>query len=265
MPWGAEKRRNPCAPRPQKSKNLGLSSGTWFLSSLRGPSGKTEQALGDYDEALRLLPNFEMASKARSNAVARLSRMHKPVSATNFDAAKLAAAPVLDEAALTKTFTAKTWQARQGPWQATLEFRAGGTFRQRSKDTSESSTLEVTWDGVWGVSRGKLCIYTNVDLYLAAHEAGGQIALVRDDGDSKPGVLEYFGAANLKDLSTDAVSDPVAELCPSKKFCCVHQRAPPKAPKRSSTTCTGSMAMLATTRRCPNTSSARFNSRAGGT
>ena len=175
-------------------------------------AGKTKQALGDYDEALRLLPNFEMASKARANAIARLSRTHKPVSAANSDAAKLAAAPVLDEAALTKTFTAKTWQARQGPWQATLEFRGDGTFRQRSKDTSDGSTLEVTWDGVWGVSRGKLCIYTNVDLYLAAHEAGGQIALVRDDADSKSGVLEYFGAANLKDLSAGAVSDPVAEF-----------------------------------------------------
>ena len=61
------------------------------------------------------------------------SRTHKPISAANSDAAKLAAAPVLDEAALTKTFTAKTWQARQGPWQATLEFRGDGTFRQRSR------------------------------------------------------------------------------------------------------------------------------------
>ena len=181
---------------------------------IKARAGKTEQAIGDYDEALRLEPGFDRAAKARTNALRRLGK--RPEGPTvDAAATKALAAPALDDAALTKLFSAKIWQARQGPWFATLEFRGDGTFRQRSKDTSEGSALEVTWDGIWGVSRGRLCIYTNVGLCLAAHEAGGDIVLGRagqTDNRTEP-VVEYWGAAaGFKNLSADAVSDPVAEF-----------------------------------------------------
>jgi pimeloyl-ACP methyl ester carboxylesterase len=73
----------------------------------------------------------------------------------------------------------------------------------------------VTWDGIWGELRGKLCIYTNVGLCLSAHELGGQIALVRSDqtGNRTEPVVEYWGAAGgFRNLSGDAVSDRVAEF-----------------------------------------------------
>jgi pimeloyl-ACP methyl ester carboxylesterase len=81
------------------------------------------------------------------------------------------------------------------------------------KDTSEGSTLEVTQDGVWGVSRGELCIYTNVDLCLSAHAAGSNIVLANAEKAAGVTTVEYLGAtSDLKNLSADAVSDPVAEF-----------------------------------------------------
>ncbi len=198
---------------------------------LKARAGKTEHAIGDYDEALRLEPGFDRAVKARSNAVRKLgTRAEGP---TSDAATKALAARALDDAALTKVFSAKTWQARQGPWLATLEFRGDGTFRQRSKDTSEGSTLEVTWDGIWGVSRGRLCIFTNVELCLAGHQSGGDVVLARTgqtDNPTEP-VVEYWGtAAGFKNLSADAVSDPVAEF-PVEEVLLPAPRGVAKGPK----------------------------------
>lgn len=193
------------------------STGAFFVRGvLKARAGKTAQAIVDYDEALRLDAGFDRAAKARANALKRLGK--PPNGPTAAD--KALAAPALDDAALTKLFSANTWQARQGPWLATLEFRGDGTFRQRSKDTSEGSTLDVTLEGIWGVSRGKVCIFTNVELCLDAHQAGGDIALGRtgQGGNSSEAVptqsvVEYWGAAaDFKNLSADAVSDPVAEF-----------------------------------------------------
>lgn len=209
------------------------SSAAFFVRGvIKARAGKTEQAMGDYDEALRLEPGYDRAAKARSNA---LKKLGKRAEGPTLDAAasKALAAPALDDAALIKLFTAKTWQARQGPWLATLEFRGDGTFRQRSKDTSEGSALAVTWDGIWGVSRGRLCIYTNVVLCLAAHEDGGDIVLGRTghtDNRSEP-VIEYWGAAAaFKNLSADAVSDPVAEF-PVEEVLLPGPRGKSKGPK----------------------------------
>jgi len=189
------------------------SAGAFFVRGvIKARAAKFELAIADYDEALRLLPNFDTALKARANAYTHL-RKHADAPASSRAAAQALAAPALDDAALTRLFSAKTWQARQGPWLATLEFRGDSTFRQHLKDTSEGSTLEVTQDGVWGVSQGKLCIDTNVTMCLAAHEAGGDIVLARTDQAAGGDAVEYFGAAAaFKDFSADAVSDPVAEF-----------------------------------------------------
>ena len=164
--------------------------------------------------------------RARGNAVKKLGGRAEapPIDAA---ASKTLAAPALDDATLTKIFSAKTWQARQGPWLATLEFRGDGTFRQRSKDASEGSTLEVVWErNARGVSRGTLCIFTNVELCLAAHEADGNIVLARTgqtDKSSEP-VVEYFGSASgFKDLSTNAVFRPGRRIR-WWRFCCPDRR-----------------------------------------
>jgi tetratricopeptide (TPR) repeat protein/pimeloyl-ACP methyl ester carboxylesterase len=188
-------------------------SGAAFLvrGVIKAHAAKYDQAIADYDEALRLDPSLDIARKARDSAVKRGGSAGENEIAGV--AAKALAAPTLDDAALTNLFTAKVWKARQGPWLATLEFRGDGTFRQRSKDTSKSSTLEVTWDGIWGVSQGKLCIDTNVIMCLAAHQAGGDIVLARTDQSADEGAVEYFGpAAALRDFSADAVSDPIEEF-----------------------------------------------------
>jgi tetratricopeptide (TPR) repeat protein len=208
---------------------LDVRSGSAFFvrGVIKARSGRTEQAIADYDEALRLTPNLDLAMKARASAFARLHKQGDP-SAERRAAAKALAAPVLDEAALTRLFSAKTWQARQGPWLARLEFRGDGTFRQHLKDTSEGSALEVTQDGVWGVSRGELCIYTNVDLCLSAHASDGEIVLARGDRAADANAVEYSGAAvDLKNLAIDASTDPVAEF-PVEE---VLLKAPAGAPK----------------------------------
>lgn len=202
---------------------------------------KTAAALSDYSEAIRLLPSFNLPYRMRALAYADLGKSREAAAdrkiadllgrgsaealATSAqvetDAAKAMAAAPLGDAQLIKLFAAKTWQARQGLWLVTLEFRGDGTFRQRAKDASEGSKLEVTEDGAWGVSRGELCIYTNIGLCLTGHQADGKIALLRSEivgshaaeGLAGAGTLEYFGGADtLKDLSADAVSDPIAEF-----------------------------------------------------
>ena len=178
---------------------------------LKAHAGRHDQAIADYDEALRLDPDLELARKARDAAVKRGGiQPDEPGSGTM---AKALAAPALEGAALTNLFTAKIWEAREGPWLATLEFRGDGTFRQHSKDTSIGSALEVTWDGVWGVSQDKLCIDSNVVLCFAGHQAGGDIVLARTDPAAGADAVEYFGAANsLKDLSADGVSASTPEI-----------------------------------------------------
>jgi pimeloyl-ACP methyl ester carboxylesterase len=86
---------------------------------------------------------------------------------------------------------------------------------------SPGSKLEVASDGAWGISRGELCINTNIGLCLTGHQAGGNIAFARAEvigshaveGLTGGGTLEYFGALDkIADLKADAVSDPVAEF-----------------------------------------------------
>ena len=207
---------------------------------LKAHTGKYDDAIVDYSEAIRLSPSFELPYKARAGAYAKVGK-RKEAAADDKTVALLAqgsvdalvapplpadvagalAAPALDDAELTKLFSAKTWEARQGPWLVTLEFRGDGTFRQHAKDTSPGSTLEVGSDGAWGISRGELCINTNIGLCLTGHQASGNIALTRAEiigshaaeGLTGGGTLEYFGAAaKLSDLKADAVSDPVAQF-----------------------------------------------------
>lgn len=208
---------------------------------LKARAGKADEAVADYSEAIRLLPSFELAYRARAGAYAKLGKRQEAaaddkivaqLSQGSVDAlataapvepaaAKAIAAPPLGDAALLKLFSAKTWQARQGVWLVRLEFRRDGTYRQQAKDASPGSTLEVTQDGAWGVSRGELCVYTNIGLCLTGHQADGNIALIRSEivgshaaeGLAGGGSLEFFGPADaLADLKADAVSDPVAEF-----------------------------------------------------
>jgi tetratricopeptide (TPR) repeat protein/pimeloyl-ACP methyl ester carboxylesterase len=178
---------------------------------LKAHAGRHDQAIADYDEALRLDPDLELARKARDAAVKRGSSPTEERESRSI--AEVPAAPALDGAALTNLFTAKTWEAREGPWLATLEFRGDGTFRQHSKDTSTGSTLEVNWDGVWGISQDKLCIDSNVVLCFTGHQAGGNIVLARTDPAAGAEVVEYSGAADsLKDLSNDTVAASMPEI-----------------------------------------------------
>jgi pimeloyl-ACP methyl ester carboxylesterase len=106
----------------------------------------------------------------------------------------------------------------------TLELRGDGSYRQHMKDTSSDGKLEVTQDGAWGISRGQICIYTNVGLCLVAHESGDDLALVRTSGaaddeggeadeGAETGVAEFFGSAEtLRPTDADVVSSPVAEF-----------------------------------------------------
>ncbi len=224
---------------------------------LRAHVGNYDGAVDDFSEAIRLLPTFEVAYKARARAYGRLGKSKEaaadektaadlaagavPVSGSPADpvATKLRAVPALDAAALSKLFSAKSWEARQGPWLATLEFRGDGTFRQHASDMSAGSRLQITVDGAWGISRGELCIYTSSTLCLAGRELDGDIVLTRAEivgshdaqGRAGAGVVEFSGTVGaLKDLSADAVSDPVAELQVEEVFLPA-PTAPPKGPK----------------------------------
>jgi tetratricopeptide (TPR) repeat protein/pimeloyl-ACP methyl ester carboxylesterase len=207
---------------------------------IKARAGKSDEAIADYSEAIRLSPSFPLPYKARAGVYAKLGKRteaaadDKTVALLSqgsadalaapplpLDIAKTLASPALDDATLTKLFTAKTWEARQGPWFVTLEFRGDGTFRQRANDMSSGSKLEVASDGAWGISRGELCINTNIGLCLTGHQAGGNIAFARAEvigshaaeGLMGGGTLEYFGALDkIADLKADAVSDPVAEF-----------------------------------------------------
>jgi tetratricopeptide (TPR) repeat protein len=210
-------------------------------------SGKAAAAVGDYTEAIRLLPSFNLPYRMRASAYAALGKRQEAAADSKIaglleqgsaealaaaapvepDAAKAIAAPALDDAGLTKLFSAKVWETRQGLWLVTVEFRGDGTFRQHARDGSPGSKLEVDGNGAWGVSRGELCIYTNIGLCLIGHEADGKIALTRSEivgshaaeGLAGGGSLEYFGAVDkLADLKADAVSDPVVEFPVDEMF-----------------------------------------------
>jgi tetratricopeptide (TPR) repeat protein/pimeloyl-ACP methyl ester carboxylesterase len=217
-------------------------SGAAFL--VRGVNkaraGKPEQAILDYDEAIRLSPTLGIAYRARANANAKLGRgaqaaadvsaatqleqggAPSSVGAPVGDARlqKLLAAPTLSNDLLKKTLSNHSWQARQGPWLATLEFRTDGTLKEDLKDTSEGSKLEVHWDGVWGVRRDEVCLYTNVGLCMAAHALDPDMVLVRAEKSANRatqegtalGTVEYVGSlTSLKPLDA-ANFAPVQEF-----------------------------------------------------
>lgn len=227
----AQKKPTEAAAAADRAIALNPRSAPAFLirGSLEAHLGRLEAAIADFSEAIRLYPAFPLAYKARAFTYARLGKTKEaadddktmtlmdkgsadalvPAAPPTGETAKAAAAPALEDAALTALFTAKTWEARQGPWLATLEFRGDGSFRQHAKDQSEGGKLETETDGAWAISRGQLCLYTNVGLCLTGHVAGGAIALTRADD----GVLEYFGAsAKLQDTKADAASSPIAEF-----------------------------------------------------
>jgi len=219
-------------------------SGAAFL--IRGlnkaRSGRFEPAIADYDEAIRLAPTLASAYRARANAysrtgrtalaaadaemVARLDRGDAPTAVSVPGSAdprieKVLSAPALGEDALRRLFSAKRWQARQGPWLVTLEFRGDGSFREHLEDTSEGSGLAVDWEGIWGVSRGELCIHTNVGLCLSAHLSNDDLvlALAHKAGNraaqesTVTGTVEFAGSLSaFKPLMTDALSGGVAEF-----------------------------------------------------
>lgn len=200
-------------------------------------------AFTDFAEAIRLAPTFELAYQMRAFVYGRLGKTQEAAADAKTlellrqgspdalkpstlppEVARAMAAPALDNQALERLFRAHTWDAHEGLWMVTLELRGDGSYRQRMKDTSSGGKLEVTQDGAWGISRGQICIYTNVGLCLTAHQAGEDIALVRTSGGAEdvvadtdegaqPGAAEFFGsAANLHPTVADAVSSPVAEF-----------------------------------------------------
>lgn len=202
-----------------------------------------DAAFADFAEAIRLAPAYELSYQMRAFVYGRLGKTQEAAADTKTlellrrgsaealkpspappEVARALGSPALDNAALERLFRAHTWEAREGLWMVTLELRGDGSYRQHMKDTSAGGTLEVTQDGAWGISRGQICIYTNVGLCMAAHQAGDDIALVRTSGmaedeggeageGAEAGAAEFFGsAASLHPTDADAVSSPVAEF-----------------------------------------------------
>jgi tetratricopeptide (TPR) repeat protein/pimeloyl-ACP methyl ester carboxylesterase len=214
---------------------LNVRAPTAFLvrGIINGRMDKYDLAITNYDEALRLNPDFELAIKARAAAVSRMgksSAADKPKQSARTDNKNdkkaVSTAPVppkdqvtnetaaanasaLDDAALTKLLSGKSWEAKQGLWLATLEFRSDGSFRQRLKDQTEPGKFEVAMDGAWGISRDQLCLYTNVALCVTGHVAEGTLVLARADN----AALEYLGTTfKLEDLKADAKTSPMTEF-----------------------------------------------------
>jgi tetratricopeptide (TPR) repeat protein/pimeloyl-ACP methyl ester carboxylesterase len=207
---------------------------------IKARAGKPQQAVSDYDEAIRLTPTLASAFKARASANNRLGRSAQAaadasvaaqlerggaatvaVPVTDARTEQVLAAPALGEEALRKMFFDRSWQARQGPWLVTLEFRADGTLRQHLKDSAEGSRLEVDWDGAWAATRDQLCIYTNIGLCLAVHASGSDLVLARAaeaghlaaQEPSGEGTVEYVGVlSSIKPLTTEASAAAVREF-----------------------------------------------------
>jgi tetratricopeptide (TPR) repeat protein/pimeloyl-ACP methyl ester carboxylesterase len=240
--FDAQHRSAEAAEAADRAIELNPRSGAAFL--VRGVNkaraGKTDQAVRDYDEAIRLSPTLGTAYRARANANTKLGRgaqaaadaamaaqleqgsAPSPVSAPVADPRleKLLAAPTLGDDALKKMVSNHSWQARQGPWLATLEFRADGTLREDLKDTTEGSTLRAHRDGVWGVMRDEVCLYTNVGLCMSAHALGPDLVLVRADKDANRTVQEGTAAGTVEYVGSLASFQPLAaaSLAPVPEF-----------------------------------------------
>jgi tetratricopeptide (TPR) repeat protein len=240
--FDAQHRAPDAAQAADQAIALNPRSGAAFLvrGVIKARAARTEQAVVDYDEAIRLSPTLSTAYRARANANTKLGRgaqaagdasmaaqleqgnlagsMNAPVPDPRLE--KLMAAPALGDDALRTLVSDRSWQARQGPWLATLEFRADGTLREVLKDTAEGSKLEVQRDGVWGVMRNEVCLYTNVGLCMAAHALGPDLALVRaEKGENRAvqegtalGTVEYVGPLAAMKPLTGTTRAPVQEF-----------------------------------------------------
>ncbi len=144
-----------------------------------------------------------------------------PVPATDAHTQQVLGAPALGEAALRKMFSDRSWQARQGPWLVTLEFRADGSFREHLKDSAEGSSLEVDWDGAWAATRDQLCLYTNIGLCLLVHASGADLVMARaaeavHGGTQEPGgagTIEFVGTmSSIKPLTAEMNAVAVTEF-----------------------------------------------------
>jgi tetratricopeptide (TPR) repeat protein len=217
-------------------------SGAAFLvrGAHKARTGRAKEALADYDEAIRLAPTLATAYSARARVDTRLGRTAQAAADASMAAQlehggapsaasaqvadahteKVLSTPQLRGDELQRMLSGRSWQARQGPWLATLEFRDDGSFREHLKDSSAGSRLEVSRDGAWAATPDELCIYTNVGLCLAAHAADGDLVLTHiQRGGSRaaldviaPGTIEYAGSlATLQPLTSDASSASVAE------------------------------------------------------
>jgi len=173
----------------------------FYRGVARAFEGKGKLAIADYDEALRLDPAFAEASQARARAYDRLGQ-RDPGSP-----AAVAPGPAMNQSALTALFNGKVWRATGGPWKATLEFRADGSFKERLVDPAEAGGLEVRMDGAWSAVGDQLCLYLNRRLCMTAHRANGELTLVRADN-----VMEFTGADALTPTTADNASDPVREF-----------------------------------------------------
>jgi tetratricopeptide (TPR) repeat protein len=240
--FDAQHRGPEAAAAADRAIALNPRSGAAFL--VRGVNqaraGKTEQAIRDYDEAIRLSPTLGTAYRARANASTKLGRsaqaaadaatalaleqgngpapVDPPVSDPHL--ARLLAAPILGDDVLRKMLSGHSWQARQGPWLATLEFRADGSLREDLKDTTEGSRLEAHRDGVWGVMRDAVCLYTNVGLCMAAHASDSDLVLVRAEKGANRAVAEGSALGTVEYLGSLTSFKPLAAatLAPLEEF-----------------------------------------------
>jgi tetratricopeptide (TPR) repeat protein/pimeloyl-ACP methyl ester carboxylesterase len=240
--YDAQHRGPEAAAAADRAIALNPRSGAAFL--VRGVNqaraGKTEPAILDYDEAIRLSPTLATAYRARAKANAKrgrsaqaaadaamalaLERANGPAPVgpplTDPQLEKLLGAPTLGDDALKKMLSGHGWRARQGPWLATLEFRADGSLREDLKDTSEGSKLEAHRDGVWGVMRDAVCLYTNVGLCMAAHALGPDLVLVRAEKGASRAVQEGTALGTVEYLGSLASFKPLvaAQLAPIQEF-----------------------------------------------
>ena len=228
---------------------------------LKGRAGKYDDAIADYSEAIRLSPSFELPYKARAGAYAKLGKRKEAatddktvalLSQGSVDAlvapplppevAKALAAPALDDVALTKLFSAKTWEARQGlGCHARISRRRHvSAARERISPGSRSKCVRRRL----GSFARRIVPHTNVGLCLTGHETDGNIALTRAEivgshaarKARRRRIARIFGAADkFADLEADAVSDPVTEFPVDEVFL----PGPPASPgvqRRFSTT-----------------------------
>jgi tetratricopeptide (TPR) repeat protein/pimeloyl-ACP methyl ester carboxylesterase len=240
--FDAQHRGPEAAAAADRAIALNPRSGAAFL--VRGVNqaraGKTELAIRDYDEAIRLSPTLGTAYRARANANTKLGHstqaaadvaiaqsleqgsgrglVSPPVSDPHLE--KLLATPTLGDDALRKMLSGHSWQARQGPWLATLEFRADGSLREDLKDTTEGSKLEAHQDGVWGVMRDAVCLYTNVGLCMAAHQVQSDLVLVRAEKGANRAVQEGSALGTVEYVGSLTSFKPLAaaNLVPVQEF-----------------------------------------------